>query len=112
MSLIGHDLIATAVLPESDAEVWVRVRTELHLESQSALGLAIDDACGTALWVAEAVQDDLIEGHGSMPRTIVWPRCPDHRNHPLWLRSSDPQRLDPAWTCPTTERVVAQLGDL
>jgi hypothetical protein len=73
-----------------------------------------------ALWVAEAVQEDLIEGIGVSDRLVTWPLCPDHPNHPLWLRSSQENFArrggelldDPVWTCTTTRRPVAELGRL
>jgi hypothetical protein len=58
-----------------------------------------------ALWVAEAIQDDVI-AEISGP----WPRCPDHPSHPLWLTPEGSPTC--AWTCPTTGEHVAELGDL
>lgn len=78
------------------------------------------DAADTALWIAEAVQEDMIEGHDGLPRMVTWPACPDHPAHPLWLKRSgedDPNTdqadwHDPAWTCTRTGVVIAELGEL
>jgi hypothetical protein len=64
----------------------------------------------TVVQVAEDVQEDMIEGSGDLTRLAVWPRCPDHPNHPLWLLPE--LAPDAAWTCRTSGRVVAQLGGL
>jgi hypothetical protein len=65
----------------------------------------------------EAVQEDLIEGCGKSPPAVVWPQCPEHANHPLWLRSPnradrDAVADDPAWVCDATGQAVAELGQL
>jgi hypothetical protein len=78
------------------------------------------DAPETALWIAEAVQEDLIEGHGDLPRMVTWPACPDHPTHPLWLKrrgedaptAAETDWGDPAWTCTRSGAVVAELGRL
>ena len=69
--------------------------------------------------LTNALQQDLIEGLGPSPRLVTWPACPDHRRHPLWLRSAgrgagheQEPADDPVWTCPVTNRAVADLGQL
>jgi hypothetical protein len=117
--LIVHDIVATGVMPVEEAQAVVHDRAVWHLESQSALGLDIN-AEETAVWVAEAVQEDIIEGYRGRPGRTTWPACPDHPQHPLWLLGSYEERpdgtaeviQDPAWTCRTSGRVVAELGRL
>jgi hypothetical protein len=71
----------------------------------------IDDNVGTepagltALWVAENLQERVIE-----TRLNTWPACPEHSHHPLWL--SSPLDFDAAWTCPASGRPIARLGTL
>jgi hypothetical protein len=71
------------------------------------------------VWVAEAVQEDIIEGRGTKPGMITWPSCPLHPQHPLWLqgRNLTPPSIsrdehDPVWTCVTSNRQIAELGRL
>jgi len=54
--------------------------------------------------VAEEVQQWL---HDSFLDTS-WPRCPSHRNHPLWLAEDPPF----TWHCPRDAIAVAPLGQL
>jgi hypothetical protein len=117
LSLLVHDLTATGVMNQEQAERSVRLRAADHLRHSTENGLSIY-AEETAVWVTEAIQEDIIEGLGRV-RLVTWPACPDHPNHPMWLRSNDeahassgePQ-TDPAWTCLTTKRAIAELGHL
>lgn len=119
LALIVNDLVATGAMARGEAEATVRIQASIHLEFQVANALNVH-AEETAVWVAEAVQEDLIEGTGIWPRMVTWPACPDHPNHPLWLRSSHEQTEsgaievadDPVWTCITRNRAVAELGRL
>lgn len=116
LALIIHDVIATGAMTHDHAGAAVRIRAAEHQEDLGSLGFEIS-AAEVAVWVAEAIQEDLIEGFGSGRRLVVWPACPDHPDHPLWLRRTD-ERVDsqagddPAWTCPTTHRRIAELGAL
>jgi hypothetical protein len=47
--------------------------------------------------VQQSIHDDFID--------TGWPRCPDHPNHPLWFDHG-------WWTCATTAKRVARLGEL
>lgn len=77
------------------------------------------DTCGTSLFrpymeegisglaeavatIAEWLQEDIIEHTWA-----AWPKCPEHE-HPLVLAGRD----GTTWTCPTTERPVAEVGRL
>jgi hypothetical protein len=119
LALIVHDIVATGALTADEADAVVRIRASFHLEDQLENGVE-PRAHETALWVAEAVQEDLIEGVGVGDRLTTWPACPDHPNHPLWLRSGQEDLArrggvlldDPVWTCTTTHRPVAELGQL
>lgn len=119
LALIVHDIVATGALPTGEAGPFVRIRASQYRESQAPNGVnpRADD---TALWVAEAAQEDLMEGVGTTSPLGTWPPCPDHPNHPLWLRSKN-EHLDvgnsrvpddPVWTCIATGRAVAELGQL
>jgi hypothetical protein len=57
-----------------------------------------------AFTVAENVQQWLHD----MFIDPVWPACPHHHTHPLWL--VDQRR--PRWTCPTTNQPLCDLGQL
>lgn len=119
LSLIIRDVVATGVMPVEEASSVVRERAREHLESQAELRLKTN-AEETAVWVAEAVQEDIIEGRDDRPGLVTWPACPEHPEHPLWLRGdyeelpdgTEKSIRDPAWTCITSERVVAELGKL
>ena len=107
LALIVHDLIATIGYPAADAQALVSYHAEIRLHA-----LAPDTEAGsmTAVWVAEAVQEDLIEGVAEEPPLVTWPACPNHPNHPLWLSIAD--AASAAWTCPTTHERIAELGRL
>jgi hypothetical protein len=114
LALIVHDVVATGALTPAEAGAMVRNRAADYLKDQVANGFnpRADD---TAVWVAEAVQEDLIEGLGIAGRLVTWPPCPEHPNHPLWLRSAgklDRDADDPVWRCSTTNQPVAELGRL
>ena len=109
LALVVHDVVVTGALPRSEAEAAVRIRAADYFESLEHDGVE-PDAGDVAVWTAEAVQGDLIEGLGCSPRLATWPVCPDHRHHPLWLRSADRGTGheqepvdDPVWTCPDHE---------
>ena len=116
LALVVRDVVATNALPTADAQALVNYYAEMHLRDLAPY----TEAGGvTALWVAKAVQEDLIEGHGAQPRLVTWPAWPNHANHPLWLSTpgawSDPSNADladTAWTCPTTHEQIAELGKL
>jgi hypothetical protein len=107
LALVVHDVVATNVYPAADARALVSYHAEIRLRA-----VAPDPEAGgkTALWVAEVVQEDLIEGVGDERPLITWPACPNHANHPLWLSIGD--AASAAWTCPTTHERVAELGRL
>jgi hypothetical protein len=119
LALIVHDIVATGALTAEEAAAAVHIQTAFHLEDQVENGIE-PRADETALWVAEAVQENLIEGSGVGHRLVAWPPCPKHPNHPLWLRSPDENFRrsgddlpdDPVWTCTTTGLPVAELGGL
>jgi hypothetical protein len=112
LTLIVHDLVVTRALTKADATALVRSRADDHL---SSLGEhEVPDAAETACWVAETVQDDLLDG-----LRVTWPPCPDHPQHPLWLQPRNPanttyvdRMTDPVWTCITSHRPIAELGGL
>jgi hypothetical protein len=116
LALLVHDLTATGVMDQEEAERFVRIRAAEHLEHLNESGLRVY-AEETAVWVTEAIREEIIEGTGGV-RLVTWPACPDHPNHPLWLRSNDEgassgdQPSDPAWTCLTTKRAIAEPGHL
>jgi hypothetical protein len=119
LALIVRDIVATGALTADEAGAAVRIQAAFHLEDQVENGIE-PRADETALWVAEAVQENLIEGLGPSNRLVTWPSCPEHPNHPLWLRSPDENfarsgdglRSDPVWTCTVTGKPVAELGGL
>ncbi len=114
-----HDIVATGALSAEEAAAAVRIQAAFHIDDQVENGNQ-PQAGETALWVADALQANLIEGLGISDRLVTWPPCPDHRNHPLWLRSPNETVArrgeafcdDPVWTCPTTGKPIAELGKL
>ena len=119
LQLLVHDLVSTGVLPDNEAQAAVRIRAREHLEAQHEMGLEVT-ALETAVWVSEAVQEDIIEGLGPEQRVTNWPSCPRHPQHPLWLVEQRQSFLqpptepssDPFWTCITDDEAIAELGRL
>lgn len=119
LQLLVHDLVSTRILPDGEARAAVRTRAQDHLESQHEMGLEVN-ALETAVWVTEAIQEDIIEGLGLDQRVINWPACPRHPQHPMWLvegRQSPATSplvptCDPVWTCITDNEAIAELGCL
>ena len=118
LGLIIHDLVTTKALSRADATRIVRRRADEYRRGASRTGMS-GNAGATTFWVAEAVQEDLIEGLGTPAQT--WPICPDHPHHPLWLQPRDPDNdtyvdvdrpVDPVWTCIVSGRRIATLGQL
>ena len=108
MALAAHDLVVTRVMTADEATAALQYPVDLSLRQldddwRPSAGTMVVDAL-------EDLQQDLIEGVGSRPGIVVWPRCPMHDNHPLWLRING--NSYPAWTCPTTQEALAELGDL
>ncbi len=100
--------VVTQVMTAEEAMAALQYRVDLSLRQldddwQPSAGATVVDAVGD-------LQQDLIEGVGSRPGLVVWPRCPTHDSHPLWLRINGDS--DPAWTCPTAQEALAELGDL
>ena len=105
LALVVHDIVATQALSGTEARALVIYYTEMHEPPYGA------HPHETALWVAEAVQEHFMDGDARQPPRINWPECPQHPEHPLWL-ANDTDDTDPAWTCPATEKPVAELGKL
>jgi hypothetical protein len=60
--------------------------------------------------VADQVQEWVVEELCSIGRPTNWPRCPQHPDsHPL---SAIVQEGQPVWVCPTTGRVICEIGQL
>ena len=99
LELVVRDLL-TAGYDRAAAQTLTRRATGDRLE------FGIEEAGGeTALWVIERLQEDLLE---ELP-SHVWPACPEHRSHPLWIDRIDP---DARWTCIASGRRYARLGEL
>lgn len=108
LDLLVDDLVATSDLTRQRATERVYLVAQQRLDHLHSVDYE-EPVSHTLAWVLEAVQEDMIEGSGDLPRLAVWPRCPDHPNHPLWfLPEGSP---DAAWTC-RTSGVVARLGRL
>jgi hypothetical protein len=114
LALVVHDVVATSALPAADARALVGYYAERRVRD-----LAPDSEAGgeTAIWVAQAVQEQLLEGDAQQQPLVSWPACPHHPEHPLWLSTREPDRHDgdlssSAWTCPTTHEQIAELGGL
>jgi hypothetical protein len=105
LSLVVRDLCSTLGWTQERAESVVWPKAELRRDFVE-LGGGVEAAGATALWVADAVQDDLLD----RPAMRLWPRCPTHGSHPLSLAPEGSP--DAAWTCPETGDRVAHLGDL
>jgi hypothetical protein len=99
LELVVRDLL-TAGFDRVQAEAVVRDRAEYMLSGA-------DRRAGgeVALQVADALQDYIIEERDDH----LWPRCPEHGTHPLWIDSWSPTAM---WTCTTTGRGFARLGEL
>lgn len=89
--IVAADLVATLGWTTEQAE---RVARRTAVARQEFDGGAFD--------VAEEVQQWL---HDTFIDTI-WPSCPDHDSHPLWLND------ELMWTCHSTGRSVCRLGQL
>jgi hypothetical protein len=86
--LLEADLAATQL---AQHQAWVRDRAKTVAE------LDIDDK---AEKLVADVQDCILEHAKS-----VWPVCPRHSHHPLWMR-------DHAWRCDADSSIVVPLGAL
>jgi hypothetical protein len=109
LDALVDDVVATSGLTRERAIDLVYGRAQDHLAFLYGAGQE-ESIPHVVAWVVEAVQDDLIEGSGDLPRAVVWPRCPAHPNHPLWFGPEFSP--DSAWTCPESGRAVAALGAL
>lgn len=67
-----------------------------------AVGQEAANIDGAVAHLAEWLQDEVIED-----TLTAWPKCPDHE-HPLTLAGPH----DTTWTCPATDRAVAEVGHL
>ncbi len=115
LALAVHDLVATQMMSADAALAAVAYRADLRRRALQGPESDFEEGAGaTVVCAVEDLQQDILEGITSLgprsPSAVVWPRCPAHPSHPLWLRSEG--ESDPAWTCPTTQKVVAELGDL
>ncbi len=99
LELVVRDLV-TAGIDRVEAEAVVRDRAEYLLSWND-----VRAGGEIALRVLDALQDDMLEERDDH----VWPRCPEHGTHPLWIDSWDPTAM---WTCMTTGRAFARLGEL
>jgi hypothetical protein len=60
--------------------------------------------------VADQVQEWAVEELCSIGRPATWPECPQHPgSHPL---SAVVRESRPIWTCPSTGRMVSEIGQL
>ena len=100
LDLVVSDLVETGAMNPTDASDLVWRHAQGHLDSSFGPDAGGEVACA----VAETVQEHLIEARADH----VWPPCPDHRNHPLWLSDGH----DPWWVCPVAHKRVAPLGGL
>jgi hypothetical protein len=99
VALIAHDLATTLD--------WDPRRAATYAEE--AAGVSVDGwdpaRGGYAIKLAEDVQQHL---HDTFAHTI-WPLCPLHPQHPLWL---DTEHNRAVWRCPQAEMDIAPLGSL
>jgi hypothetical protein len=92
--------VVTADIDRDDAARLVWASAEDRLDHVGA-----ESGGETALWVINALQEQMIEDRSGH----VWPACPDHPSHPLWIEALD---SDARWTCEQSGRRVARLGEL
>ena len=109
LALAAHDLVVTKVMTADAAVAAVRYRADMRRRFLEEANFE-EGAGATVVDAVEDLQQDLIEGVWPGPPLVVWPRCPIHENHPLWLRFTND--TDAVWTCPSTQEPVAELGDL
>jgi hypothetical protein len=97
VELIVRDVTRTiGMTGEVDAEIRKRARE---------LGEFVEGPAELTLRLAEDIQQYL---HDVFIDT-VWPACPVHPWHPLWLRDD---RGELWWSCLETDTRVAELGTL
>ena len=94
------------------ADMIQRLRHDAHAtlgRDHAALMLAAADNARAFMddaeqYVAKVVGDVQQRFHDEFVETS-WPRCPRHRQHPLWYHSG-------AWVCEQDGIAVARLGEL
>jgi hypothetical protein len=99
VALIAHDLATTLD--------WDPRRAATYAEETAGVSVDGWDPAwgGYAIKLAEDVQQHL---HDTFAHTI-WPLCPLHPQHPLWL---DTEHNRAVWRCPQAEMDIAPLGSL
>jgi hypothetical protein len=85
LDLLVDDVVAASDLTRERARERVCRVAQAHLDYLPSMEYE-EPLSHTLGWIVENVQEDMIEGSGDLPRLAVWPRCPDHPNHPLWFR--------------------------
>ena len=64
-------------------------------------------------WLAEQIQDYVLEFVWRGPEAVVWPRCRSGHNHPMALEhSADYPPRWPCWRCPFDRNVEIPIGEL
>ena len=100
-------------LPRVEIE---RVRECLRRDVASTLGPGYDDVILNAVYRQAMYNDDLSAYRSLVVNDVqqyfhdafvdtVWPACPRHPNHPLWLHGED-------WCCEQAGEAFAKLGEL
>ena len=60
-------------------------------------------------FVADQIQEIIIEELWAAGRSNVWPECPVHVTHPLKAGVADARAV---WRCPRDGSVIAGIGEL
>ena len=100
------------IAPRQVEDVRSRLKHDLQVTGRGAHAHMVDEVVEFALtfvedaaWFTDKVVEDLQQRMHDEFVDTVWPQCPHHRHHPLWLH-------DGAWVCEQDGVSVAPLGAL
>ena len=100
------------VTPQQVSELVTRLKRDLRSSGYGAREGIVDAVVENALtfvddagWLESKVVEDVQQRFHDEFIDTVWPRCPRHHQHPLWLH-------DGAWVCEQDQVAIARLGAL
>ena len=115
---IARDLASAGLRAKLRMESWVTSEyfwaAALSVEGQSLGGVQVDPATsreGQIEWLAEQVQDYVLEFVRRGPEAVVWPRCRGGHRHPMVIeRLPSGSQSWPTWVCPVDRSYRIPVG--
>ena len=100
------------VTPEQVADLCARLEHDLRASGREAYLQFIEEEATLSLeyvddpaWFVQKVPDDVQQRFHDEQIDNVWPQCPRHHQHPLWLHNG-------MWVCEKDGMIIAALGAL